>query len=99
MPEDIRSDEVLIAAYQAWLDGRPNGDPTALEILLTRYSTIILAFIGGKSFFYKDEPYLDDIRQEVLIKVFKGIKDFTSTGPGSFKRWVFRMGLSSFLCK
>ena len=104
--EDLRSDEELVAAAQA-------SDQAALEILLTRYSTIILSFIGGKSFFYKDEPYLDDIRQEVLIKVFKGIKEFTSTGPvrskspeatatpetgtsngagpGSFKRWVFRI--------
>ena len=77
-------DEDLVSAYL-------KGDTAALEILLTRYSTIILSFIGGKSFFYKDEPYLDDIRQEVLIKVFKGIKEFTSTGPGSFKRWVFRI--------
>ena len=87
MPEDNRSDEALVSAYLS-----PEAtDPAALEILLNRYSTIILSFLGGKSFFYKDEPYLDDIRQEVLIKVFKGIKEFTSTGPGSFKRWVFRI--------
>ena len=97
--------QACLAGRQAWLDGQlvpsrippelENGDLPAgqavLEILLTRYSTIVLSFIGGKSFFFKDKPYLDDVRQEVLIKVFNGIRDFISTGPGSFKRWVFKI--------
>jgi len=84
MIDDPRSDEDLVSAYL-------KGDKPALEILLNRYSTIILSFLGGKSFFYKDEQYLENIRQEVLIKVFNGIRDFTPTGPGSFKRWVFKI--------
>jgi RNA polymerase sigma factor (sigma-70 family) len=104
--EDSRSDEELVTAYLKGDPVRDNPEsvrddaqwtisngagPAALEILLNRYSTIILSFLGGKSFFFKDKPYLDDVRQEVLIKVFKGIREFTSTGPGSFKRWVFKI--------
>jgi len=86
MIDDPRSDEDLVSAYL-------KGDRAALEILLNRYSTIILSYLFGISFFSKDKPYLDDIRQEVLIKVFNEIRQgkFTPVGPGSFKRWVFKI--------
>jgi DNA-directed RNA polymerase specialized sigma24 family protein len=84
------SDEALVAAYQAWLDGRPAGDPAALEILLTRYYTIIRNDLFGISFF-KDAGYLDDVRQQIAITLFTEIRSgrFKPTGDGSFRKWVY----------
>jgi RNA polymerase sigma factor (sigma-70 family) len=95
MPSDPRSDEAtaesrpirdeaLVSAYLA-------GDPTALEILLTRYYTIIRAYLFGLSFFKKDEGYLDDVRQQIVITLFTEIRSgkFKTAGDGSFRKWVY----------
>jgi len=85
MPEDPRSDEVLVTAYSA-------GDPAALEILLSRYYTIIRAYLFGLSFF-KDEGYLDDVRQQIVLTLFTEIRSgrFNPAGDGSFRKWVYRV--------
>jgi len=64
-----------------------------MEILLTRYQTIILAFLCGTTWFAKDKSYLDDVRQEVLVTIFNEISQgkFIPAGPGSFKKWVYRI--------
>jgi len=90
MPPDSRADEQLIEAYT-------KGDSDAINILLKRYLAPILAYLFSLSFF-KDAPYLDDIRQEVLIAIFNGIRNdgFTPAGDDSFKRWVYK--LTYFAC-
>ena len=90
MPPDDRSDEQLVEAYI-------KGDGEAINILLKRYLHPILSYLFSLSFF-KDAPYLDDIRQEVLIAIFNGIRneEFESAGDGSFKRWVYK--LTYFAC-
>jgi len=86
--DDLRSDEQLVEAFLG-------GDKAAMEILLTRYQTIILAFLCGTSWFTKDKSYLDDVRQEVLVTIFNELRrvpsGFIPAGPGSFKKWVFRI--------
>jgi DNA-directed RNA polymerase specialized sigma24 family protein len=88
MPEDTRTDEQLVTDYLG-------GDKQAMEILLTRYQTIILAFLCGTTWFAKDKSYLDDVRQEVLVTIFNELNQipshFTPAGPGSFKKWVYRI--------
>jgi len=86
MPEDSRTDEQLVEAFI-------NGDKQSMEILLNRYLTIILAFLCGNSWFVKDKSYLDEVRQEVLITIFNEISQghFIPAGPGSFKKWVYRI--------
>jgi len=90
MTEDSRSDEQLVEAYV-------KGDGEAINILLKRYLAPILSYLFSLSFF-KDAPFLDDIRQEVLISIFNGIinEEFTPAGDGSFKRWVYK--LTYFAC-
>ena len=89
--EDNRTDEALVTAYQAYLNGLPEGDPTALEILCTRYYTIIRGYLFGFSFFRKDEGYLDDVRQQIAVTIFTEITSgqFKPSGDGSFRKWVY----------
>lgn len=83
---DTRSDEVLVEAY--W-----QGEREALEILLTRYLTPIMGHLLSISFF-KNEPYLDDIRQKILLTVSNELRrkgGFVPRGEGSFKKWIYRI--------
>jgi len=86
MPEDSRSDEQLVEAFTG-------GDKQAMEIILNRYLTIILAFLCGNTWFGRDKSYLDEVRQEVLVTIFNEISQgkFIPAGPGSFKKWVYRI--------
>lgn len=86
--EDTRPDEILVEAYR-------QGERAALEILLKRYLTPIMGHLLGISFF-KHEPYLDDIRQKILVTVSEGIRSgssgrFVPRGEGSFKKWIYRI--------
>jgi len=84
--EDQRSDEALVTDYQ-------NGDANALEILFRRYLIPIATHLASISFFFKDDGYLDDIRQKVFLTAFAMIRSgqFTPRGPGSFKKWLYRI--------
>jgi len=88
MPDDPRTDEQLVKDFLT-------GDKPAIEILLTRYQTIILAMLCGDTWFAIDKSYLDDLRQEILITIYlelnKDPSGFEPTGPGSFKKWVYRI--------
>jgi len=90
MTKEKRRDEALVEAY--W-----EGDQEALEILLKRYLTPILGYLFSISFF-KDESYLDDIRQQIFLTAFEWIrsKRFTPRGEGSFKKWLYR--IAYFAC-
>lgn len=48
--------------------------------------------------FFKDESYLDDIRQQTSVTVFEGIRNgkFVPRGKGSFKKWIYR--IAYFAC-
>lgn len=82
--EDTRSDEALVEAYRA-------GDESALNILFERW-TRPLWFYLAKTSFFRDDAYLDDLAQDILLIVFDEIKSgkFTpQVGAGSFKRWLY----------
>jgi len=86
MPSDTRTDEQLVEAYYS-------GHKDTLETLLNRYNTIILTCLAVMSFFYKDEPYLADIRQKVLETIFNelGHRKFASLIDDSFRKWVYKI--------
>lgn len=107
MPDDTRTDEALITDYlsavvQAGQSGaaregepRPLGrDINALNILFKRYWTQILAFLFKNSYF-KDESYLDDVRQEIFLTAFEEISQggFQPAGPGTFRHWLYEIAL------
>jgi DNA-directed RNA polymerase specialized sigma24 family protein len=50
------------------------------------------------SFFYKDEPYLADIRQKVLETIFNELsrREFASLVEDSFRKWVYK--ITYFAC-
>jgi DNA-directed RNA polymerase specialized sigma24 family protein len=86
--DDPRTDEQLVKDFIG-------GDKPAIEILLTRYQTIILAMLCGNTWFAKDKSYLDDLRQKILITIYlelsKNPSGFEPSGPGSFKKWIYRI--------
>lgn len=82
MAKDTRCDEDLVSSFLA-------GEPAALEQLLDRYQEYIWRYALRLSH-YKDEPFIDDIRQQVLVTIFKDLKAgaFKPSGQGSFRAWV-----------
>ena len=91
--EDKRTDETLVTDSQRGEDNAcSERSESALNILFKRYWTKILAFLFKNSFF-KDESYLDDVRQEIFLTAFKEIKSgkFIPHGPGTFKRWLYEI--------
>jgi len=80
-PKDSRSDEALVRAFG-------KGEAEALDILLERYATIILAYLFNHSFF-QDEAYLLDVRQQIFLTLFKSMRQFRPRGPGSFRKWLY----------
>ncbi len=87
----MKTDEILVRDYQ-------QGEREALEILLTRYLTPIMGYLMSNSLF-KNEFYLDDIRQKILETVSNGLRrkdGFVPRGEGSFKKWLYR--IAYFAC-
>jgi RNA polymerase sigma factor (sigma-70 family) len=80
---DERSDEALVLASQ-------NGDPAALDILCRRYYEHIYNFLINETLIH-EASFLEDIRQEIFLKIFKLIRDkeFTPRDTGSFKAYLF----------
>jgi DNA-directed RNA polymerase specialized sigma24 family protein len=94
------ADEQLVEQFYAGdqsADSPANRDKSALETLLNRYNTIILTYLFTISFF-KNEQYLADVRQKVLITIFNELSNhnFASIVEGSFKKWVYR--ITYFAC-
>lgn len=83
MPEDIRSDAQLVEAFLA-------EDEPAFGALHNRYFKQIGFYIKKQSIL-KDDSFIDDVRQIVLVKVFTLLKQgkFESRGPGSFKAFLY----------
>ncbi|MBI4834235.1 MAG: hypothetical protein HY811_05400 [Planctomycetes bacterium] len=89
--EDNRTDEQLVESFY-------KGDKSSLEILLNRYSTIILGYLCGISLFVKDKSFLDDVRQQVLMTIWNELnqKKLTELTPGAFNKWVYK--ITYFAC-
>ena len=81
-PEDLRNTVSLVRAAQG-------GDEPSLEELFTRYLPRvrhIVALRTGKR--VRQFVGLDDIVQEVLLKVFRGLDRFEQRTEGSFRNWL-----------
>jgi RNA polymerase sigma factor (sigma-70 family) len=83
-PNGERSDEALILAHKS-------GDEGALHILFTRYFGAIYHYLLNHSPIVKDTSFLEDISQEIFLKVFSIIKQggFEPRGEGSFRAWIY----------
>ncbi len=93
MPEDNRSDESLIEAYQ-------QGEATTLNTLFKRYLERLRFFLlRPEGTWFKDDNHLDDILQEIFKIAFTRIKnkEFKPEGEGSFKRYLYK--IASIECK
>jgi len=68
------------------------GNESALNTLLERYQRPIWTYAQRQSN-CQDDQFIDDIRQQVLIAIFKGLKEhgFEPAGPGSFRAWVHQV--------
>jgi RNA polymerase sigma factor (sigma-70 family) len=86
--EDIRSDETLVEAFY-------NGIMAALNILFIRYYKPVFYYIL-KQGLVTDDSFLDDVRQEIFLKVFTKLKsrEFKSSGAGSFRAWFYTIALN-----
>lgn len=76
-------DEKLVSAYLG-------GDGSALDTILDRYQKRIWNLSLSLSF-NKDKSSIDDISQEVLLRMFKRIREFINQGEGSFRKWVYQL--------
>ena len=72
-------DEKLVTLYL-------QGDQTAFEILVKRYTTPIYNFVGQ---FVGYGATAEDIVQETFIKVWKSLKKFDQTKK--YKPWLYRI--------
>lgn len=85
MSIDPRSDEQLFVAFLA-------GEEPAFTELFNRYDEPVWRYAWNQSW-HRDKPTVDALRQEVLLRTFKGIKNgkFNSKEPGSFKNWIYEI--------
>jgi len=83
MPEDLRTDEDLVAAYRL-------GDEHSFEVLYYRYFKG-LGFYIRKTSRYKDADFVEEVRQLTFIKISEKIRgdEFTPAGPGSFRAFLY----------
>ncbi|GAH73522.1 unnamed protein product, partial [marine sediment metagenome] len=75
MPDDKRSDEVLVKACQ-------QNDASALEMLFDRYKVPLRNYIRSRCWL-RDASLIDTILEEVYVFIFKTIRKrkFTPTYP------------------
>lgn len=84
MTEDPRSDEALVELYHL-------SDEQAFETLYYRYFKPIGFYIRKHSR-YKDENFIEEIRQITFIKISQKIKSggFVPVGPGTFRAFLYQ---------
>jgi RNA polymerase sigma-70 factor, ECF subfamily len=85
--ENAASDEVLVAKSK-------NGDKTAFEILVKRYSKYVYT---TAFFMIRDSHEAEDISQEVFVKVYLAIGGFR--GLSSFKTWLRKLTVNTCIDK
>lgn len=69
-----------------------SGDNSAFDVLFHRYKAIVRLFFLGKSWFRKDDQYIDELVEQAFVVVWqclKSNKKFESRGDGSFRKWLF----------
>jgi len=81
------SDETLVAKSK-------NGDKTAFEILVKRYSKYVYT---TAFFMIRDNHEAEDISQEVFVKVYLAIGGFR--GLSSFKTWLRKLTVNTCIDK
>ena len=85
--ESAVSDEILVAKSK-------NGDKTAFEILVKRYSKYVYT---TAFFIVRDSHEAEDISQEVFVKVYLAIGGFR--GLSSFKTWLRKLTVNTCIDK
>jgi len=60
------------------------GDDESLRVLIERYTNLIFAFVSR---YVRDEDSVEDVVQEVFIKMWKNLGNFDRTK--SFKVWLY----------
>lgn len=76
------SDKALISLIK-------NGDKEAFSILIKRYEKKVLNILYLQ---LGNTPDLEDLAQEVFIKVFKNVKNFR--GESQFSTWLYRIAVN-----
>jgi len=66
-----------------------HGDPLAIETLFSRYFPRVMRIVSLRmgrrlAAFVAEE----DVAQEVLLRVFRGLEDFEPRSEGSFRNWI-----------
>ena len=77
------SDEALVAAARA-------GDDDAFAVLVRRHKRRVF---GTAARFARDDHQLDDLAQEVFVRVFKNLAQFRHDAP--FEHWLARITVSA----
>ena len=77
------TDEALVAAARA-------GDDDAFATLVRRHKRRVF---GTASRFARDDHQLDDLAQEVFVRVFKNLAQFRHDAP--FEHWLARITVSA----
>ncbi len=80
--KDKLSDQALISLIK-------NGDKDAFSILVKRYEKKVLNILFLQ---LGSIPELEDLAQEVFIKVFKNLKNFR--GEAKFSTWLYRITIN-----
>ncbi len=76
--EDISDKELVILVQQ---------DPDAFSVIVDRYWNRLFAFIRRTSYFAQED--IEDILQEVFIKIYKYINDYDDSFE--FSTWIYRI--------
>ena len=82
VPTESRSDEILITLFQS-------GDDGAFRQLVERYAQRVRNLIYS---IFNDSSVVDDIAQEVFIRVYEGLPKFRF--ESSFYTWLYRIAVN-----
>ncbi len=76
--EDISDKELVILVQQ---------NPDAFSVIVDRYWNRLFAFVRRTSYFAQED--IEDILQEVFIKIYKNINDYDDSFE--FSTWIYRI--------
>ncbi len=85
--EQVMSEMSLDAALVA---GAQKGEMKAFELLVNRYQQKVANVIAK---FIKDRHEIEDVAQEVFIKVYRALPNFR--GESAFYTWVYRIAVNT----
>ena len=64
------------------------GEPRAFAALVTRYQRPVHAVLGRVLIGVASAAEVDELAQEVFLRVFRALPGFESRGPGRLTKWV-----------